>query len=131
MLQLQHIRENKATIIEALKKRNITADTMLNSVLELDEKRRAVQTELDSTLAESNSLSKEIGMLFKNGKAAEANALKEKTTALKENSKKLGDNLNTIAEEMQQLLYQIPNVCLLYTSPSPRDKRQSRMPSSA
>ena len=24
-----------------------------------------------------------------------------------------------------------PNVCLLYTSPSPRDKRQSRMPSSA
>ena len=24
-----------------------------------------------------------------------------------------------------------PNICLLYTSPSPRDKRQSRMPSSA
>ena len=23
------------------------------------------------------------------------------------------------------------NICLLYTSPSPRDKRQSRMPSSA
>ena len=25
----------------------------------------------------------------------------------------------------------VPYVCLLYTSPSPRDKRQSRMPSSA
>ena len=27
--------------------------------------------------------------------------------------------------------YLVPNRCLLYTSPSPRDKRQSRMPSSA
>ena len=25
----------------------------------------------------------------------------------------------------------LPEICLLYTSPSPRDKRQSRMPSSA
>ena len=25
----------------------------------------------------------------------------------------------------------VANICLLYTSPSPRDKRQSRMPSSA
>ena len=28
-------------------------------------------------------------------------------------------------------LYAVPWPCLLYTSPSPRDKRQSRMPSSA
>ena len=28
-------------------------------------------------------------------------------------------------------IYYKPNSCLLYTSPSPRDKRQSRMPSSA
>ena len=28
-------------------------------------------------------------------------------------------------------LCQVAKVCLLYTSPSPRDKRQSRMPSSA
>ena len=28
-------------------------------------------------------------------------------------------------------LFNAENACLLYTSPSPRDKRQSRMPSSA
>ncbi|WP_350292543.1 serine--tRNA ligase [uncultured Croceitalea sp.] len=110
MLQLQTIREDKDAIVTALKKRNVDADAMLNGVLQLDEKRRSIQTELDSTLAESNKLSKEIGMLFKSGKASEANALKAKTTALKEASKKLGDDLNTTAEELQNLLYQIPNV---------------------
>ncbi|AEM70707.1 seryl-tRNA synthetase [Allomuricauda ruestringensis DSM 13258] len=110
MLQIQNIRENKESIITALKKRNIDAAPMISKVLELDEKRRSIQTELDATLAESNKLSKEIGMLFKTGKAQEANALKEKTAGLKEASKKLGDDLNTTADELQQQLYLIPNV---------------------
>ena len=110
MLQLQNIRENQETIITALKKRNIDAAPMISKVLELDEKRRSIQTELDATLAESNKISKEIGILFKTGKAQEANVLKEKTAGLKEASKKLGDDLNTTAEELQQQLYLIPNV---------------------
>ena len=83
MLQLQVIREEKDNIIKALKKRNIDAESMLNGVLLLDEKRRATQTRLDSILAESNKLSKEIGMLYKSGKAQEATALKKKTGDLK------------------------------------------------
>ncbi|MBO0331227.1 serine--tRNA ligase [[Muricauda] lutisoli] len=110
MLQIQNIRENKESIITALKKRNIDAAPMISKVLELDEKRRSIQTELDATLAESNKLSKEIGMLFKTGKAQEANALKEKTAGLKEASKKLGEDLNAVADELQQQLYLIPNV---------------------
>lgn len=110
MLQIQNIRENKESIISALKKRNIDAAPMISKVLELDEKRRSIQTELDATLAESNKLSKEIGILFKTGKAQEANVLKEKTAGLKEASKKLGEDLNTTAEELQQQLYLIPNV---------------------
>jgi len=110
MLQLQVIREEKGNIIKALEKRNIDAAPLLDDVLQLDEKRRATQTKLDNTLAESNKLSKEIGMLFKSGKAQEANVLKEKTGVLKENSKKLGEELNVTTEELQQLLYQIPNI---------------------
>lgn len=110
MLQLQHIRAQKETFVAALKKRNIDAEPLLNQVLDLDEKRRATQTELDSTLAESNKLSKEIGMLYKTGKAAEANELKAKTAELKESSKKLGEDLNTLATELQEVLYQIPNI---------------------
>lgn len=110
MLQLQHIRAQKETFVAALKKRNIDAEPLLNQVLDLDEKRRATQTELDSTLAESNKLSKEIGMLYKTGKAVEANELKAKTAELKESSKKLGEDLNTLATELQEVLYQIPNI---------------------
>ncbi|MEK6152359.1 serine--tRNA ligase [Flavobacteriaceae bacterium 3-367] len=110
MLQLQAIRENKEDILRALKKRNLDASPLLNSVVELDEKRRGIQTKLDNTLAESNKLSKEIGMLFKSGKAQEANALKEQTAALKDLSKELGEALNSTANELQTVLYQIPNV---------------------
>ncbi len=110
MLQLQVIRDNKDKIVNALSKRNIDAGELLDSVLELDEKRRAIQTNLDGILAESNKLSKEIGVLYKSGKAQEANALKAKTGTLKDESKQLGEDLNTSVEELQKLLYQIPNV---------------------
>ena len=110
MLQLQDIRDSKDEIIAALEKRNIDAAPLVENVLQLDEKRRSTQTQLDNFLAESNKLSKEIGELFKSGKAQEANVLKEKTGHLKEESKKLSEALNTVEEALQNILYQIPNV---------------------
>ncbi|OMP32027.1 serine--tRNA ligase [Mangrovimonas sp. DI 80] len=110
MLQVPFIREHKADIITRLSKRNIDATEMIETVLKLDEDRRGFQTQLDNILAESNSISKEIGMLFKSGKVAEANALKEKTSQLKEDSKTLSDQLNETTEALNQLLYKIPNV---------------------
>ncbi|MGB5459056.1 MAG: serine--tRNA ligase [Eudoraea sp.] len=110
MLQLQALRTNKDQIAKALKKRNFDADFHLDKVLSLDEKRRALQTDLDNTLAEGNKLSKEIGLLFKSGKAEEANQIKQKTTQLKEDSKRLTEELNAVADELEDALYQIPNV---------------------
>lgn len=110
MLQVAFIREHKEDVIKRLAKRNIDATKMIDDVISLDEDRRALQAQLDNTLAESNNLSKEIGNLFKSGKASEANVLKEKTTQLKEDSKTLGDQLNSKAEELTTLLYKIPNV---------------------
>ena len=109
MLQIQTIRDHTDEIVLALGKRNIDAQPLLDQVLQLDEKRRTTQTKLDNVLAESNTLSKEIGVLYKKGKAQEANVLKERTVTLKETSKQLGDDLNITAEELQTLLYQIPN----------------------
>lgn len=110
MLQLQEIRNHKEAFAEALKKRNLEALPILDKILELDEQRRATQTELDNTLAESNKLSKEIGILFKSGKAEEAKELKEKTATLKEQSKTLNEQLSITATALQQELYQLPNV---------------------
>ncbi|MFT5216753.1 MAG: seryl-tRNA synthetase [Glaciecola sp.] len=110
MLQLSFIRENQELVIERLSKRNIDATEMIAEVIQLDEERRQTQTELDNTLAESNALSKEIGMLYKSGKTDEANAIKDKTAQLKEDSKALTEKLNSTSENLDELLYKIPNV---------------------
>ncbi len=110
MLQLPFIRENKDAIINRLAVRNIDAKPLIDQVISLDENRRTLQAQLDNVLAESNSISKEIGMLFKSGKAEEANALKAKTSDLKESSKTLSEQLNDTVNNLNEVLYQIPNV---------------------
>ena len=111
MLQVYFIRENKETVLEGLAKRNFAnAATIIEQVLTADENRRATQVELDTTLAESNKLSKEIGTFFKSGEIQKATILKEKTGQLKERSKELSDKLTLFSDELQTLLYQIPNI---------------------
>ncbi len=110
MLQVPFIRDHQELIVNRLKKRNIDASKMIANVIELDEERRQIQTELDNTLAESNTLSKEIGLLYKTGNIDEANLIKEKTVELKVKSKHLTERLNTTSEGLKELLYMIPNV---------------------
>jgi seryl-tRNA synthetase len=110
MLQVAFIREHREDVIKRLAKRNIDATQLIDEAISLDEERRQLQTQLDNTLAESNTLSKEIGNLYKSGKAAEANVLKEKTAQLKDGSKVLGDQLNEKSDALTNLLYKIPNV---------------------
>lgn len=110
MLQLTFVRENKEVVLNGLKKRNFKDLQLVDEIITLDEKRRATQTELDNALAESNSLSKEIGTLFKSGETQKAAILKEKTVELKEKTKKLSDSLSEISENLNQLLYRIPNI---------------------
>jgi len=110
MLQVAHIEAEKEKIIKSLAKRNFDARALVEDAIHLDEKRKATQTKLDSTLAESNSISKEIGNLYKSGKAAEAAKLKEKTLQLKEDAKLLNETLQTATGQLFEVLYQIPNV---------------------
>ena len=110
MLQVNEIRENKEKFIQALSKRGFDASTIFSDVLQTDELRKATQAKLDETLAQSNSFSKEIGLLYKNGEAQKATLLKEKTSQLKEESKELNETLNNTLEKLQKLLFTIPNV---------------------
>lgn len=110
MLQINNIREHKDAYITALAKRGMDAKEALEDVLTTDETRRATQAQLDEILSQSNTFSKEIGLLFKNGEVQKANLLKEKTGRLKERSKTLQSTLNDTVEKLQQLLYDIPNI---------------------
>lgn len=110
MLVVTAIQENKERVIEGLKKRNFKQLELVDEVLNTDELRRKTQFELDTLLAESNRLSKEIGQLFQQGKADEANTLKEKTAEQKVQTKELQDLLAKYEDSLKSLLYQIPNV---------------------
>jgi seryl-tRNA synthetase len=109
MLQLAVIRENKEKVIKALAKRNLDANRLVETVLDLDEKRRATQVELDNILAESNLLSKEIGEMMKSGEKAKAEIVKQKTAQLKEKSKELSEKLEVFTTSLSEELYKIPN----------------------
>jgi seryl-tRNA synthetase len=109
MLQLAVIRENKEKVIKALAKRNLDANNLVETVLDLDEKRRATQVELDNILAESNLLSKEIGEMMKSGEKAKAEIVKIKTAQLKEKSKDLSEKLEGYTTALSEELYKIPN----------------------
>lgn len=109
MLQIAVIREKREEVIKALAKRNFDATAIVDSVIALDEKRRATQVELDNILAESNKLSKDIGALMKSGEKAKAEILKEKTTQLRDKSKELTEVLNKVSEELTLELYKLPN----------------------
>jgi seryl-tRNA synthetase len=109
MLQVNYIRENKEEAIQRLAIKNFEAKEIIEKVLELDNDRRRTQNELDSLLNEGNILAKQVGDLYKQGKKAEADDLKNKSAALKESSKKLEDNLASVEAEQTKLLLTVPN----------------------
>lgn len=110
MLTIHTIRENKEEVIKRLSVKNFDATEIIGQVLELDGSRRNTQSELDNLLAAQNNLAKQVGDLFKSGKQAEANDLKNKSTALKEESKQLSDRLSLIEKQMNDILVRIPNM---------------------
>ncbi len=110
MLTVKKIYDNPQAIIDGLCKRNFDAAGMINEVLNLDEKRRSTQTQLDNVLAEVNSISKQIGNYFKEGKKEEAEKSRIHVTKLKEDSKSLESVLAETETKLQETLVNIPNV---------------------
>jgi seryl-tRNA synthetase len=111
MLQIQQIKENKEATIAGLKKKHFkNAEEAVEQIITLDDKRRETQNELDSTLAKSNALAKEIGGLMKAGKKEEAEAAKAETSTLKTRSKELDETLKSIESELYEVLVTLPNL---------------------
>ncbi|HNX89953.1 MAG TPA: serine--tRNA ligase [Paludibacteraceae bacterium] len=110
MLTLKYITENATEVIERLAKKHFDGNQIINQIIDLDERRKITQTAADNFSAELNSLSKEIGQLFKTGKQTEANEAKEKTIVLKENISKLNEQRDEIEQKLQELLVLVPNL---------------------
>ena len=110
MLHINKIRENKKSYIALLKLKNMDAADLFDAVIAIDDERKATQQQADELLAKGNQLAKQIGELYKIGKAAEANVLKEESLTFKESSKALQTKQTDLQKEIQDILVQIPNI---------------------
>jgi len=110
MLQVQFLRENKERVLEGLNKRNFKQTELVGEAITVDDERKKLQFDLDENLAGMNKISKEIGLLMKEGKGDEAEAAKSKTAEYKVNSQDLQQKLKVAEARLLEILYLIPNV---------------------
>jgi seryl-tRNA synthetase len=109
MLEVNRIREQKEAIITALSKRGLQPQDTLDQIIALDDRRKQIQAESDGLLNESNTIAKQIGELFKQGKREEAEAMKARPVELKEGIQTLKEEMNSVENNIRELLYTLPN----------------------
>lgn len=110
MLQVQFLRENKDRVLEGLNKRNFKQTDLIEEAISVDDGRKKLQFDLEENLAGMNKISKEIGLLMKEGKKEEAEKAKSKTAEFKENSQDLQQKLKAAEARLLEILYLIPNI---------------------
>ena len=110
MLQVAVIREHRDTMIAGLKKRGLSADSLIDEAIRLDDERKKTQQLADDLKAKSNAESKRIGELMKTGKADEATSLRAAIAKDKDAIKKYEEDLASFEDQLLKHLYKIPNV---------------------
>ncbi len=111
MLDIKFLRENPDIVKENIKKKFQDSKLpLVDEVIELDAKSRAVKTEADNLRANRNKVSKEIGMLMAQGKKDEAMAAKSKVTEFSERLAECERLEAEYAEKVTKIMMIIPNI---------------------
>lgn len=110
MLSLTLLRDKPEFIVERLAVKHFDAKGVVDRILQLDEDRRKVQAELDQLLNQQNTIARQVGELYKTGKKAEADDLKNKSAALKATSSELDRRLGELESALQDELVKLPNL---------------------
>jgi len=111
MIELNKLRSEKNKIASALKKRGLKEiDNELSKVIELDDQRKNLKSELDKILEKSNIIAKDIGVKIKNGEKGSVDELKKRSGELKEKSKSVSEKLKSIEIKLRNMLCNIPNI---------------------
>ena len=111
MLTLKLISEETERVIRGLEKKHFNgAREAIEKVLEYDKLRRETQQKLDANKQQQNQMSKQIGVLMKDGKKDEANNIKEQVAELKCADKALQEIMEKAQQDMTDILLTIPNI---------------------
>ena len=89
MLTIKQIRDDKEAAARKLAKKGVDAAPVIEKIISFDDRRKALQLELDNTLAAQNKAAKEIGALMGQGRREEAEERKRFVADLKEKSSRL------------------------------------------
>ena len=109
MLTIKQIRDDRAAAERKLAKKGVDAAPVIDRIFALDDRRRAIQVELDTALAAQNKAAKEIGMLMGQGRREEAEERKRFVADLKARSTALQEESKSVQEELQSVLVTLPN----------------------
>ena len=109
MLTIKQIRDDKELAAKKLAKKGVDAAPVIEKIITLDDRRRAIQVELDNTLAAQNKAAKEIGQLMGQGRREEAEQAKANVAELKKKSAELQAESTTVQEELNAAIVSLPN----------------------
>jgi seryl-tRNA synthetase len=110
MLTLKLIEEKPGFVVERLKTKGVDVEQTVQEIIDKNNLRKETQAKTDRLKSEMNRISKEIGLLFREGKKDEANKAKERTAELKNEIKTLDASFSEIGDELNALLVTLPNI---------------------
>lgn len=110
MLQLQAIRQDPQKIKERLTVKNFKDTQLVDEIITLDDQRKKLQNESDTTQSKINTASKEIGQLMSKGQKDEAEKKKQEVASLKSSLQPIADKLAETEKQLQDTLLILPNL---------------------
>jgi seryl-tRNA synthetase len=110
MLQLAFIRQHAELVKERLAIRNFKDIHLVDSIIQLDEQRKKLQLESDTTQSRINTASKEIGQLMAKGEKENAESKKQEVASLKSSLQPIAAQLSKIENQLNEALVTLPNL---------------------
>lgn len=111
MIDVRLLRTNLDEVRSALARRGKPEVlAQIDEAVALDARLREIATERDAIRAEVNDLSKQVGVLRREQKVAEAEALQERSRAHGEREKILQAEVETVEAALREVLLRIPNL---------------------
>ena len=108
MLDIRTLREDADSVKARIKARGGDAWSLIDEILECDEKRRSGETEKQQLQGDRNRISKEIGILKREGK--DSSDIETRVRAISERIKTIGEEADAAEARQTELLLQIPNL---------------------
>ena len=109
MLTIKQLRDDREAAIRRLAKKGVDAAPVIAEIEKLDDRRKAIQHELDECLATQNQAAKQIGALMGQGRRDEAEAKKAEVASLKERSNALNAEFKEVSDALQAAIVTLPN----------------------